>query len=100
MIRSGRNAVIDSAVEINNGIDVVAIQNPLQGEAPGPLATSRWGYGILASSAKTPWVLLQRMNTKAEKLARPEGIEPPTLCLEGRCSIRLSYGRVSINSTT
>ena len=55
VIRSGRNAVIDSAVDINNGIDVVAIQNPLQVEAPGPLATSRWGYGILASSAKTPW---------------------------------------------
>jgi hypothetical protein len=27
-------------------------------------------------------------------MARPEGIEPPTLCLEGRRSIRLSYGRV------
>jgi hypothetical protein len=27
-------------------------------------------------------------------VARPEGIEPPTLCLEGRRSIRLSYGRV------
>jgi hypothetical protein len=26
-------------------------------------------------------------------MARPEGIEPPTLCLEGRRSIRLSYGR-------
>ena len=24
---------------------------------------------------------------------RPEGFEPPTLCLEGRCSIHLSYGR-------
>ena len=28
-------------------------------------------------------------------MARPEGFEPPTLCLEGRCSIRLSYGRVT-----
>ena len=28
-----------------------------------------------------------------EKVARPEGLEPPTLCLEGRCSIQLSYGR-------
>ena len=28
-----------------------------------------------------------------KRVARPEGIEPPTLCLEGRCSIRLSYGR-------
>src|SRR6266566_4838375 len=29
----------------------------------------------------------------SRSLARPEGIEPPTLCLEGRRSIRLSYGR-------
>ncbi len=31
-----------------------------------------------------------------EKVARPEGIEPPTLCLEGRCSIQLSYGRINL----
>jgi hypothetical protein len=30
-------------------------------------------------------------------VARPEGIEPPTLCLEGRRSIRLSYGRCLTN---
>jgi hypothetical protein len=29
------------------------------------------------------------------KMARPEGLEPPTLCFEGRCSIQLSYGRAA-----
>ncbi len=28
-------------------------------------------------------------------LARPQGFEPRAVCLEGRCSIRLSYGRVN-----
>ena len=28
-----------------------------------------------------------------QELARPEGFEPPTLCLEGRRSFQLSYGR-------
>jgi hypothetical protein len=27
-------------------------------------------------------------------VARPEGLEPPTLCLEGRRSFQLSYGRL------
>ena len=28
-------------------------------------------------------------------MARPERLELPTLCFEGRCSIQLSYGRFS-----
>ncbi len=28
-------------------------------------------------------------------MACPEGLEPPTCCLEGSCSIRLSYGQMS-----
>jgi hypothetical protein len=27
-------------------------------------------------------------------MARLEGVEPPTLCFEGRCSIQLSYRRM------
>ena len=28
------------------------------------------------------------------EMACPEGFEPPTYCLEGSCSIRLSYGHI------
>jgi hypothetical protein len=31
------------------------------------------------------------------KLARPAGFEPATRCLEGSCSVRLSYGRSEIS---
>ena len=34
--------------------------------------------------------------TLITRVARPAGIEPATPGLEGRCSIRLSYGRVIV----
>lgn len=43
---------------------------------------------------------ISKENTKMleimEKLAVPEGLEPPTVALEKRCSIRLSYGTVAL----
>jgi hypothetical protein len=31
-----------------------------------------------------------------QKKVRPSGLEPETYCLEGNCSIQLSYGRILI----
>ena len=33
-------------------------------------------------------------------LVRQEGLEPPTYCLEGSCSIQLSYWRISMERVT
>lgn len=41
---------------------------------------------------KNPVIL--KKNTGFEKMARPTGFEPVTHCLEGSCSIQLSYGRM------
>ena len=42
----------------------------------------------------TNWRVNQLRYTHHTALARWEGLEPPTLCLEGRCSIQLSYQRI------
>ena len=36
--------------------------------------------------------LLKIINMSMEVVAIPSGLEPETPCLEGRCSIQLSYG--------
>jgi hypothetical protein len=55
----------------------------------GP-ANSEGHYSRSSEPMRTIRKLLKRV-------ARPEGFEPPTLCLEGRRSFQLSYGRVGRN---
>ena len=43
----------------------------------------------LPTELRPPWL------PRRSRLARPAGLEPATLGLEGRCSIRLSYGRMA-----
>ena len=40
-------------------------------------------------------VLRGRETVWRSVLACPEGLEPPTYCLEGNCSIQLSYGQTN-----
>ena len=37
---------------------------------------------------------------QAVLMARQEGLEPPTYCLEGSCSIQLSYWRIEVERVT
>src|SRR5262245_19624931 len=51
--------------------------------------------GVIASSASVPQSLSCGTGITEMcliSLAIPAGLEPATLCLEGRCSIQLSYG--------
>ena len=47
-----------------------------------------------ATPRATIWCSNQLSHTH-HILACPEGLEPPTYCLEGSCSIMLSYGHIS-----
>ena len=55
----------------------------------GGATNQTWAGVELACSPTADSVHLKRWG----KVARPEGLEPPTLCFEGRCSIQLSYER-------
>jgi site-specific DNA recombinase len=49
--------------------------------------------GFRTAKTTLPFNMLAMISGEKKEMARPTGIEPVTPCLEGRCSIRLSYGR-------
>ena len=51
----------------------------------GTATASDQAYGDYAPGIK--------VRDEEVRLACPEGLEPPTCCLEGSCSIQLSYGQ-------
>ena len=69
-----------------------------------------WGYYGVGDGTRThnAWnhnpVLCQLNYTHhiylAEKMARQKGLEPLTYCLEGSCSIQLSYWRIYMERVT
>ena len=73
-------------------------QNPVPYRLATPHCVKNMGRATsfeLATSRATIWRSTD-WATPAIYLVRPERLEPPTHGLEGRCSILLSYGRISI----
>ena len=60
-------------------------------------ATSLTDFSRISGAPKGTTEVIEKKLLK--EVARPEGLEPPTLCFEGRRSIQLSYGRAEISIT-
>ncbi len=54
------------------------------------------GEGYRTAKTTLPFKVLEGFLDQSKGMVRPAGLEPATLGLEGRCSIRLSYGRTIV----
>ena len=89
--QSGERVVVGEAQELRLRHDelrlVAGIIKPTKAAKLVPLPESYPGRCPSRACRLPP------ISKALEVLVRPAGLEPATLCLEGRCSIRLSYGR-------
>ena len=64
------------------------------GISPNPYSSMGWVKGLEPSTPGTTIRCSNQLSYTHHILARQEGFEPPTYCLEGSCSIQLSYWRI------
>ncbi len=55
--------------------------------------THRWLHGVTRYAGSLSFEWCKALFSRLKMMVRPAGLEPATPCLEGKCSIRLSYGR-------
>ena len=70
--------------------------------APGHLREAVNRGSLAGTVTKTVTSQVEKTEEKMQPidyLVRPEGLEPPTLGSEVRCSIQLSYGRIQLFQT-
>ena len=55
-----------------------------------------WLVGLEPTASRATIWRASQLRHSHHILVRPEGLEPPAHCLEGSCSIHLSYGRLVV----
>ena len=64
------------------------------GESFTPRLSVGWYIGVEPMTSRATIWRANQLRQYHHVLARQEGLEPPTYCLEGSCSIQLSYWRI------
>ena len=89
--------------DMHNGISSakrILILGSTHRRQPAAGAAMGWVIGLEPMTPRaTTWYSNQLSYTHhiAEKMVRLKGLEPPTHCLEGSCSIHLSYRRIYLD---